>query len=371
MLKLLIFAPSGASAAAPTTSLPEELGGVRNWDYRFCWIRDSAFLINALLQLGCRAEAQAQFWWFMQATALTVPRLNVLYRLDGGAHAPEQELALEGYRSSKPVRIGNGAVEQTQLDVYGDLLETAWVYGAGAHTIDVDTGVRLGLMADYVCEAWSRPDSGIWEVRGEPQHFTHSKVMCWVALDRAIRLAREGDVPDRHIRRWEREAAAIVGFVETKCWSERLRSYVRAAGSETTDASLLMLPLMGYGDPAGDRTLATIDAIKRELQHGPFLFRYKAEDGLPGMEGCFLNTSFWLVDALARAGRLDEAQALMQELVGFANDVGLYAEEIHPETREFLGNFPQGLVHLSLIDAAFAIADALDRGSRQIPAPPA
>jgi GH15 family glucan-1,4-alpha-glucosidase len=369
LLKLLTFAPSGASAAAPTTSLPEEIGGVRNWDYRYCWIRDSTFLINALLQFGCRAEAQALFWWFMHATALTAPRLKVLYRLDGGADAPEQELPLAGYRSSKPVRTGNRAIEQMQLDIYGDLLETAWVYGSGSHTIDHDTGARLEAIADYVCEIWRRRDSGIWEVRGEEQHFTHSKVMCWVALDRAIRLAREGDVPRRHVPRWEREAAAIVDFVETRCWSERLGSYVRAADSQATDASLLMLSLMGFGDPAGVRMRGTIDAVMRELRRGPFLFRYKADDGLPGEEGCFLNTSFWLVDSLARAGRVPEAQDLMRELLSRANDVGLYSEEIQPDTGEFLGNFPQGLVHLSLIDAAFAVADALDRGSREIPSP--
>jgi GH15 family glucan-1,4-alpha-glucosidase len=358
-LKLLIFAPSGATTAAATTSLPEEIGGVRNWDYRFCWIRDSNFLIDALLRLGCRSEAQALFWWFMQATALTEPKLQVLYRLDGGPNAPERELtALRGYRGSRPIRIGNGAIDQLQLDIYGDLLETAWLYASGPYSIDRDTGIVLARVADLVCDLWRSPDCGIWEVRSRPQHFTHSKVMCWVALDRAIRLAEEGDLPSAHAERWRREAAAIRDFVERDCWSERRGSYTRAAGTEEVDANLLMLSTMHYGDPAGPRMQGTIDAVARELRHGPFVYRYLSDDGLPGSEGCFLNCSFWLVAALARAGRVREANDLMQDLVGRANDVGLFSEEIDPVNGTFLGNFPQALVHLSLIDAALAIHDA-------------
>jgi GH15 family glucan-1,4-alpha-glucosidase len=358
-LKLLIFAPSGASTAAATTSLPEEIGGVRNWDYRFCWIRDSNFLIDALLALGCRDEAKALFWWFMQATALTEPRLRVLYHLDGSIQAREVELTtLGGYRGSRPVRIGNGAIGQTQLDIYGALLETARLYASGGHAIDADTGRVLGRIADLVCDIWREPDSGIWEVRSAPLHFTHSKVMCWVALDRAMRLAAEHDLPGRHIARWRREAAAIQDFVDTKCWSERRGSYTRSAGSEDLDASLLMLSTVGFGDPAGRRMNGTIDAIARDLRHGPFVYRYLNDDGLPGAEGCFLNCSFWLVAALARAGRAEEATELMGQLLERANDVGLYSEEIDPKTGDFLGNFPQALVHLSLIDAALTIAEA-------------
>jgi GH15 family glucan-1,4-alpha-glucosidase len=362
VLKLMIFAPSGASVAAPTTSIPEELGGIRNWDYRYCWIRDSAFLIDALLQLGCRPEAHALFWWFMQATALTEPELQVLYRLDGGGRAPERELRLSGYRGSRPVRVGNGAIAQSQHDLYGDLLETVWLYARGNHSIDRDTGAVLARIADLVCDRWRQADAGIWEVRGRCEHFTHSKVMCWVALDRTIRLAEEGDVPARHVERWRREAAAIVQFVETHCWSDRLNSYTRSAGADHTDANLLMLPLVGYGDPAGARINGTIDAVSRELRRGAYVFRYLTDDGLPGKEGCFLNCSFWLVGALARAKRLPEATSLMEELIAQANDVGLYAEEIDRETGEFLGNFPQGLVHLSLIDAALAVAGAGEGG---------
>ena len=355
-LKIMIFAPSGASVAAPTTSLPEEIGGQRNWDYRFCWLRDSNFMIDALLRLGCYDEAHSLFWWFMQATALTVPELRVLYRLDGGIGPAERSIDLAGYRWSHPVRVGNSAVDQTQLDIYGGLFETAWLYSEGHHALDQDTGAVLGRIADHVCAIWRRPDSGIWEVRNGPFHFTHSKVMCWVALDRAIRLAERGELPADHVPRWRREAEAVRTFVETECWSDDLRSYTRIAGSRDVDASLLMLPLVQYGDPCGERSRGTVDAVNRLLRHDDVVYRYHADDGVPGGEGCFLNCSFWLVSALARCGRLDEAKALMERLAARANDVGLFSEEIDPESGAFLGNFPQALVHLSLVDAAIAIS---------------
>jgi GH15 family glucan-1,4-alpha-glucosidase len=364
LLKLLIFAPSGASVAAPTTSLPEEMGGERNWDYRFCWTRDSHFAIDALLELGCYDDAKALFWWFMQATALTEPRLHPLYRLDGGLHIVERTLPLEGYRKSPPVRVGNAAIDQTQLDIYGHLLETAWLYSGGHRALDADIGRVLARIADYVCRIWRQPDSGIWEVRNGPFHFTHSKVMCWVALDRAVRLAERGELSRRHLGDWKREAAAIEAFVETECWSDALGSYTRIAGDARADASLLMLPLMGYG--RRERINGTIDAVTRELRDGDFVYRYRADDGVPGTEGCFLNCSFWLVSALARVGRLAEATALMERLLVRANDVGLYAEEVDPLNGEFLGNFPQALVHLALIDAAIAIDRAAHGGGLRI-----
>jgi GH15 family glucan-1,4-alpha-glucosidase len=354
VLKLLIFAPSGASVAAPTTSLPEEIGGMRNWDYRFCWIRDSNFLIDALLQLGCVEEARSLFWWFLQATALTTPKLHVLYRLDGGAGPSEREIALAGYRGSRPVRVGNGAVAQAQHDVYGDLFETAWLFSERHQRLDRDTGAALAKIANFVCDIWRQPDAGIWEVRNGPFHFTHSKVMCWVALDRALRLAERGEVPARNLDRWKREATAVRDFVERECWSDAAASYTRIAGSHDVDASLLVLPIVGYGGPNDGRVRSTIEAVNRQLRKGDFVYRYRADDGVEGGEGCFLNCSFWLVSALARADRAREAIALMDRLVARANDVGLFAEEIDPQSGAFLGNFPQALVHLALIDAAFA-----------------
>jgi GH15 family glucan-1,4-alpha-glucosidase len=355
-LKLMIFAPSGAPVASPTTSLPEAIGGQRNWDYRFCWTRDSNFTIDALLQLGCHEEARSLFWWFMQASALTVPSLRVLYRLDGGVGIAEREIDLAGYRGSRPVRVGNGAVAQTQLDIYGALFETAWLYSEGHHALDRETGAVLARIADHVCGTWRRPDSGIWEVRNGPFQFTHSKVMCWVALDRAARLADRGEMPAAHAPRWRGEAEAIRAYVDRDCWSDDLHSYTRTAGSGDVDASLLMLALVKWADPRDERIRGTIDAVDRLLRHDDVVYRYHAEDGVPGGEGCFLNCSFWLVGALARCGRVDEATRLMGRLAARANDVGLFSEEIDPASGAFLGNFPQALVHLALIDAATALA---------------
>jgi GH15 family glucan-1,4-alpha-glucosidase len=357
-LKLLVFAPSGAIAAAATTSLPEEIGGERNWDYRYSWLRDSAFTLDAFLELGLPVEAKSFFWWLMHASQLTHPRLHVLYRLGGSLCRFERELDLEGYRHSRPVRIGNAAAEQRQLDVYGELLQTALLFSR-LEDMDADIGFKLAEIADYVCRIWREPDSGIWEVRSEPLHFTQSKMMCWAALDRALQLAAAGQIPDRTVGLWRRESEAIRDFIERRCWSEAKRSYVRFAGSEELDASLLLGALAGYGgDQPDDRLTGTVEAVRRELGRGPFLYRYTGEDGVRGSEGFFLSCSFWLVDALARCGRVDEATDLMKELVASGNDVGLYSEEIEPSTGEFLGNFPQGLVHLALISAAVSLREA-------------
>jgi GH15 family glucan-1,4-alpha-glucosidase len=358
-LELLFHASSGAIAAAPTTSLPETIGGERNWDYRYCWVRDSAFMVDALLQLDCHGEAHAFFWWLLHATQLTHPHLNVLYRLDGGADAEERTISFEGHRQSRPVRIGNAALEQSQLDIYGDLMQTAWLYAEETGMLDADTGRRLGEIADLVCEIWRQPDAGIWEVRSKPVHFTQSKMMCWVALDRALRLAESDRIPGRNAGRWRHEAEAIRRFIGERCWSERTGSYVRHAGSEELDASLLVGVLMGYSEADDPRLQRTIETLRRELGRGPLMIRYTGEDGLSSREGAFLTCSFWLVDALARTGRVDEATQMMEELLSLANDVGLYAEEIDPETGDFLGNMPQGLVHFALIEAAATIADAI------------
>jgi GH15 family glucan-1,4-alpha-glucosidase len=357
-LKLLFHAPSGAIAAAATASLPEEIGGERNWDYRFCWVRDSAFTLEALLHLGCPSEADAFFWWLLHASQLTHPRLQVLYRLDGGERAAERTLELDGYRGSRPVRVGNDAAAQTQLDIYGDLLQTALIYAEAGGRLDRETGRRLAGIADLVCRIWRQPDSGIWEVRSQPVHFTHSKMMCWIALDRALRLCDAGHVPSRHASTWRREMLAIRAFIETRCWSERLGSYSRQAGGEDLDASLLLGILLGYEGEDPGRLAATVTALRRDLGRGSLLSRYSGDDGLRGAEGAFLCCSFWLADALARIGRLDEATALMEDLIALGKDVGLYAEEIDAHTGELLGNMPQGLVHLALINAAVSIADA-------------
>jgi GH15 family glucan-1,4-alpha-glucosidase len=358
-LKLLIHAPSGAIAAAATTSLPEELGGVRNWDYRYCWVRDSSATLDALLGLGCPREAESFFWWLLHASQLTHPRVKVLYRLNGGARAPEYDLPLAGYEGSRPVRVGNAAAPQQQLDVYGHLLQTAWLFAKGGGRLSADTASRLASTADLVGSIWDREDSGIWEVRGRVRHFTQSKMMCWVALDRACRLAATGEIPGNNTAQWRLQANAIRSFVSERCWSDDQGGYLRFPGAEETDAAILLPILLGYGAEADQARLrSTVDIIRHELGSGPLLHRYRGDDGLPGGEGAFLACSFWLVDALARLGRTEEAAELMEDLLGLSNDVGLYAEEIDPETGAFLGNLPQGLVHLALVNAAVTLDGA-------------
>jgi GH15 family glucan-1,4-alpha-glucosidase len=356
-LKLLVYAPSGAVAAAATASLPEEIGGERNWDYRYTWIRDTAFTVDAFLQLGSPAEATAYFWWLMHATQLTHPRLHVLYRLDGGTRVTENALPLAGYRGSQPVNIGNGAENQLQLDTYGELMQTVWLYTRHGHPLDGDVGRRLAGLANHVSANWRRPDAGIWEVRSKPRHYTQSKMLCAVALDRALRLAEEGHLPRKRAERWRHERTAIRDFVDTNCWSDEKQSYVRFAGGDELDASVLLgIVHEGAGRTEG-RMSKTVDAIGRELANGPYVRRYEGEDGLPGTEGAFLACSFWLAEALARTGRIDAAADLMEQLLALANDVGLYSEEIDPHTGDFLGNMPQGLSHLAAISAAMAIAE--------------
>jgi GH15 family glucan-1,4-alpha-glucosidase len=355
-LKLLIYAPSGAIAAAATSSLPEAIGRNRNWDYRFSWIRDASATLDAMLALGCPQEAEAFFWWLMHASQLTHPALRVLYGLNGGSPHKERELELEGYRGSRPARVGNGAVEQDQLDINGHLLQTAWLYAEAGGRVDPDSASRLAAIAHFVSQRWRQPDSGIWEVRSTPRQFTESKMMCWIALDRAQRLAKRGTIPAAGAARWQSEAAALRTFISDRCWSEDLGAYARAAELAEPDASLLLPAILGYGGTEeGERLRRTTGLIRERLGVGPLLYRYRGEDGLAPGEGTFTTCSFWLVDALARLGHRDEAAELMRELVERSNDLGLYAEEIDPDSGEFLGNFPQALVHLALINAAVTL----------------
>lgn len=356
-LKLLVFAPSGAIAAAPTTSLPEAVGGSRNWDYRFSWPRDAAFTLHALLSLGCAEEARAFFSWLLHASQLTHPRLHVLYRLDGRAEAQEKDLPLAGYRHSTPVRVGNGAAEQLQLDVYGEVLMAVALFTQFTGALDRDHAHRVAEFADLVCELWRQPDAGIWEVRREPAHFTQSKIMCAVALDRAVTLADVGQLPRQSAERWRAESARIRAFVESNCFAEEESSYTRAAGESEVDASLLLAVLADYDRADAPRLVGTVDAVRKQLGRGPLVYRYVGDDGLPGEDGAFVACSFWLVEALARQARIGEATELMDEVVALANDVGLYAEEIDPASGDFLGNFPQGLSHLALINAAIALEE--------------
>jgi GH15 family glucan-1,4-alpha-glucosidase len=335
---------------------------VRNWDYRYSWIRDTSATLDALTRIGCPVEADAYLWWLMHASQLTQPRVNVLYRLNGRAKAPERELPLTGYRQSRPVRVGNAAAPQLQLDVYGHVMQTAWLHVAAGGQLPSGAGRRLAATADLVSVIWQEEDSGIWEVRSAPRHFTESKMMCWIALDRACRLAEAGHIPRRHASDWRRQAEMIRRFVSDRCWSPARQTYERYPGAEGVDASLLLPTLLGYGGGDDhDRLALTVGRVRTELGNGPLLRRYQGDDGLPGDEGAFLACSFWLVDALARLGQVQDAVDLMEELLALSNDVGLFAEEIDPASGAFLGNFPQGLVHLALVNAAVSLQEVVAR----------
>jgi GH15 family glucan-1,4-alpha-glucosidase len=348
MLKLLQYRPTGAIAAAATTSLPERIGGDKNWDYRYMWVRDTAFAVDALIRLGLHAEVHAALAFLLRCARSTEPELKVFYDLDGGVPGAERELDVPGYRGSRPVRSGNGAAGQRQLGTFGHLLDAVRQYVDAGHVLDPATGRLLADLADRCCDRWAHPDAGIWELHVD-RHYTQSKMGCWVALDRAVRLHEQGQIPTTHADRWRRERDLIHAWVDEHCWSDARNSYTFYAGTKDLDAAALLAGPFGFD--RGDRLAGTVAAIDRELSDGPLVYRYS---GMREEEGAFVACSFWMVSALAILGRKEEATARMKEAVALANDVGVLSEQVAPGGRA-LGNLPQAFSHLALINAVGAL----------------
>ncbi|MFF1355156.1 glycoside hydrolase family 15 protein [Streptomyces sp. NPDC058297] len=369
-LKLLTYAPTGAPIAAATMGLPEQIGGERNWDYRYTWIRDASLTMRVLLDLGYVDEADAFRRWLGER--LQAPRppgaepLQIMYRIDGDPHLTEEPLEhLAGYRDSSPVRAGNAAADQLQLDIYGEFAYAMTHSPDLAEVAGFNGWKAISGLLDWLADTWDRPDEGIWETRGGRKHFTYSRLMCWVALDRGIRLATQYARP-ADLSRWTAERDAILNQVLERGWNSDRKAFVQHYGSDVLDASLLLMPLVGFISPKASHWLSTLDAMERELVTDSLVYRYNPEaspDGLRGSEGTFSFCSFLYVNALARAGRLEQARYAMDKMLTYANHVGLFAEEIGP-TGEQLGNFPQAFTHLALITAAMALDEELDKADQ-------
>ncbi|MDX3836454.1 glycoside hydrolase family 15 protein [Streptomyces europaeiscabiei] len=372
-LKALTYAPTGGIVAAATTSLPEEIGGVRNWDYRHCWLRDSTLALGALLACGYQEEAEAWRDWLLRAAAGDPADLQIMYGLAGERRIPEHDLPwLSGYEGSRPVRVGNDAVHQLQLDVYGEVIDSLFVSRRSGLPDKPDMWRMQCALMEYLLTAWRKPDEGLWEVRGPRRHFTHSKVMCWVAADRAVRtLEDDPTLTGGDLDGWRALRDEIHREVCERGYDADRNTFTQSYGSRELDAALLLIPLMGFLPPDDPRVIGTVDAIREELSHEGLVRRYGADhltaatgsvDGLPGGEGTFLVCSFWLADALHLTGRTDQARELFERLVGLVNDVGLLAEEYDPVAGRQLGNFPQAFSHVGLVGTALALFDGEKAG---------